>query len=316
VIPADGNWAMTPDKIWFATAEGMDVRAAFNAFEVPNVTEQLMAILERGMQLAEEFTSIPLISQGESGKTTPETFGAAQLQNNNANQLLRSIGYAFDDYVTEPLVRQFYEWYLLDPDIASDDKGEFQINAHGSVALVERAIMNQTIAQMGNMALNPAYGVDPKKWFKLFCKANRINIEDVQYTEEEQERMAQQPPPAAPAVEAAKIRAEVEKEANANDLQVKREQIHADVVLGANDLQLKKELAMLEYANREKVNIDTVKAQLAKTAMQLRTEQELNAQNNAVEIHKHHTQPPAPLPAVQAPGRAANGRAAAQSNTP
>ena len=31
-------------------------------------------------------------------------FGAAQLQNNNATSLLRAVGYAFDDHITEPLV--------------------------------------------------------------------------------------------------------------------------------------------------------------------------------------------------------------------
>ena len=46
---------------------------------------------------AEESTSIPLITQGQTGPTTPDTFGAAQLQNNNANQLLRSVGYAVDE---------------------------------------------------------------------------------------------------------------------------------------------------------------------------------------------------------------------------
>ena len=48
------------------------------------------------------------------------------------------------------------------------EKGEYQIDAHGSAALVERAIQDQSIAQMAAMALNPAYGIDPKKWAALF----------------------------------------------------------------------------------------------------------------------------------------------------
>jgi hypothetical protein len=211
IRPADGSWAITPDKIWLTTEEGpADVRQAFMAVQIPNVTQQLMEIITLGERFAEETTSIPLIAQGQSGATTPDTFGAAQLQNNNANQLLRSIGYAFDDYITEPVVRQFYEWLLLDPDVPNEEKGEFQIDAHGSVALVERAIQDQSIAQMGNMAANPIYGIDPKKWAKLFLKSKRLAPGDVQYSEEEQAKIDAAPPPEAPAVTVAKIAADTQ----------------------------------------------------------------------------------------------------------
>jgi hypothetical protein len=150
------------------------------------------------LQLAEESTSIPLITQGQSGDTQPETLGATNIQNNNANQLLRSIGYAFDDHITEPVVRQFYEWLLLDPDVPDDEKGEFTINAHGSVALVEQAIQDQTIAQMGRWSKDPAYGIDPKKWIKLFLKSKRLDPESIQYTAEQQAKIDAQPPPDPP----------------------------------------------------------------------------------------------------------------------
>src|SRR5581483_5643816 len=74
VRPADGSWVMTPDKIWFSNQEMLDVRSAMGAFEVPNTTNQLQSIIDRAMQLAEEATSIPLVTQGESGVTTPDTF--------------------------------------------------------------------------------------------------------------------------------------------------------------------------------------------------------------------------------------------------
>jgi hypothetical protein len=41
------------------------------------------------------------------------------------------------------------------PEVPDDEKGEFTINAHGSVALVEQAIQDQTIAQMGPMVERP-----------------------------------------------------------------------------------------------------------------------------------------------------------------
>lgn len=208
VTPADGSWVMTPDKIFLRSSESIvdDVRKAFVFFQIPNVTPQMMTIIEYCLRLAEESTSIPLVTQGQSGKTTPETFGATQLQNNNANQLLRSIGYAFDDYITEPVVRQSYEMLLLDPDVPDDEKGDWQIDAHGSIALVERAIQEQTVQNMGQFVKDSAFGVNPKKWFAEYARGNHLNPKSFQYTEEEQAKIAAQPPPPAPAVQVAQIR--------------------------------------------------------------------------------------------------------------
>ena len=153
---------------------------------MPNTTNQLTSIIELCLKFAEEVTNIPLVTQGQSGPTTPETYGATQLQNNNANQLLRSIGYSYDDYITEPVVNQCYEYLLLDPEVPEDEKGDWHIDAHGSVTLVERAIEDQTIQQMGQFATNPMFGVDPKRWFAQFAKTKHLKPTDFQYSPEEQ----------------------------------------------------------------------------------------------------------------------------------
>ena len=337
IKPADGSWILTPDKIWYKTGDspGADVREAFMAIDIPNVTDELMKIIQYGMQLAEESTSIPLITQGQSGPTTPDTFGAAQLQNNNANQLLRAIGYAFDDYITEPVVRQFYEWLLLDPDVPDDEKGEFTINAHGSVALVERAIQDQTIGQMAQMALNPAYGFDPKKWAKLFLKSKRIDPADVQYTEEQQAKIDATPPPDAPPVAAAKINADTQLKLGVMKQGTEQQSVQSeeriaqaaqaleghrvdadqnatltDATVKLHELQTRRELAMLDYANKHQMNLDQVKAALAKTAMTLQTQKQLNAEDNARGGKNRPARPRiGAKPPAQVPGRAANGEA-------
>jgi hypothetical protein len=352
IRPADENWTITPDKIWFKTNDGpADVRQAMMAIQVPNVTQQLMEIITMGERFAEETTSIPLIAQGQSGATTPDTFGAAQLQNNNANQLLRSIGYAFDDYITEPVVRQYYEWLLLDPDVPNEEKGEFQIDAHGSIALVERAIQDQSIAQMGNMAANPLYGVDPKKWAKLFLKSKHLDPEDVMYSKEEQDKLDAAPPPEAPAVTVAKIGADtamkqlaakqtVEQQSQASEERIaqaaqtlesghvqndaarvaaEQQRTHVEATVKLHELQMQHDLALLDYANRNHINIAQAKVALAKTAMQLQTERELNQANNMAGDRKHRrdmAQRNMPKPPAQAPGRAAPGQAFTQATGP
>jgi len=343
VIPADDSWMITPDKIWFLTSEGLgrDVRALFMAIEIPNITAPMMTIVQFGMQLAEECTSIPLVTQGQSGETSPQTFGATQLQDTNANQLLRSIGYAFDDYITEPVVRQFYEWLLLDPNVPDEEKGEFSINAHGSAALVERAIQDQTIGQLGQAAANPIYGADPKKWFKQMLRSKRLDPADFTYTEEQQAKIDATPPADPPPVAVAKIQADtaakqivakqasdqqtVQNEAriaqaaqalegghvqnDAQRIQAEQHRTLADATVKLHEIQMRHQLAMLDYANKHQMNLDQVKAALAKTAMTLQTQRDLNAQDNAADSRNRPERPRrgAPSPG-QIPGKAGNGR--------
>jgi hypothetical protein len=343
IRPADERWEVTPDKIWFVTNDGpADVRQAMMAIEIPNATQQLTEIVTMGERFAEETTSIPLITQGQSGATTPDTFGAAQLQNNNANQLLRSIGYSFDDYITEPVVRQYYEWLLLDPDVPNEEKGEFQIDAHGSIALVERAIQDQTIGQMGQMVGNPIFGIDPKKWATEFLKSKKLDPDAFKYTEEEQAKMDAAPPAQAPAVQAAQIAADAQiklavmkqpidqQNAQAEQqiaaaahtlevgrVQVDQQQTHLDATLKAHQMDMEHQRAMMDYATKRGISLDAAKVQLAKTTMELNTERELNATDNAIEMHKHRNpQPQMPKPAAQVPGRAGNGRAFSQAGPP
>ena len=320
IVPADGEWIVFPDKVWYAleSAALEDIRQAFQTFVIPNVTPAMLSIIEFGYRTAEESTSIPLITQGQTGPTTPDTFGAAQLQNNNANQLLRSVGYAVDDYITDPVVRQSYELLLLDPDIPDDEKGDFDIDAHGSAALVERAIQDQTIAQMGPMVLNPAYGVDPQKWLQEWLKSKRLNPKDFQYTEAEIEKMRSTPPPPPPQLAAAQIRAQTdvqiaqmrEQGAMARDatdtdrdrayVQAETQRTEREHEARMAELNAKLQLAQLDYASKRELTLEEVKAKLADTTIKANLQRELASMNGAGQALKPPTEPP---------GRAAPGRA-------
>jgi hypothetical protein len=233
---------------------------------------------------------------------------------------------------------------LLDPGVPDEEKGEFTINAHGSIALVERAIQDQTIGQMGQMAANPIYGIDPKKWTKMFLRSKRLDPEDVQYTEEQQAKIDAAPPPEAPAVTVAKIGADtamkqlaakqtVEQQSQQSEeriaaaantlegqhvqneagrIQAEQHRTLADATVKLHELQTRRELAMLDYANKHQISLDRVKADLAKTAMTLQTQRALNAEDNAADLQRNN-RPDKPRrgeqPPGQVPGKAGNGRA-------
>ena len=330
ITPADKQWEITPDKVWWLTGEGMaqDVRQAFMAVQFPNVTPQMMSIIEYAFRLAEESTNIPLITQGQSGQTTPDTFGATQLQNNNANQLLRMVASEWDDTVTEPLIDDYYEWLLLDPDVPEQAKGDFQIRVYGS-ELVERAIKNQEILQMGQMVVNPAFELDPAKWAVELLKSWRFDPRAFKLDDEKKAQMANQPPPEAPAVTAAKIRAEAQlKSAEiANQTQqvriktdMDRDVAYVNAEHEANmlehqakmkELEDRRQLALLEYANQNKLTLDQIKADLAKEASRQQLQRDLANLSSKVDLHKHRTSQVA-TPAVEPPGRAPDGQAFAR----
>lgn len=327
IMPGTPNdWRILPNKIWFKEPDAQfdDVRKVFMVVDIPNVGAQMMAVIEYAMRLAEEASSIPLISQGQTGPTTPDTLGATQLQNNNANTLLRAIGYSYDDYITDPHVRAYYEWLMLDPSVPTDEKGDWEINAHGSAAMVERAIQDQTYAQMGQMVLNPVFGVNPKKWFAEWMKSKRLDARVIQYTEEEQAKMAQTPPPPPVPIAVAQINAAshekiagmdaqqsgqppqadnsaqtatISANAKLQDTKMRNEsaeriaqtraetemahvqterQIAADNAAARHQERMdERELLLLKYSLENKVTLDQVKVDLAKTSMMDQTKRDL-----------------------------------------
>jgi len=260
IRPADGEWELTPNKVWYSSKETNtdDIRKTFLTFDVGNVGDRIMKIVEYGLRLAEESTNIPLITQGMSGKTTPDTLGAATLQDNNANQLLRSVGYAVDDSITVPLTDGYYEYLLLDPNVPDDEKGDWNINAHGSVAMVERSIADQTVAQMTPLAQDPQFGVDPKKWFAVLAKSKHLNPKDFQYSKEEQEKLDSAPKPEAPSIEVAKIKVQ----ATQMQIQAGAQRAQAEDALAMQIAQLEAETAkeienIRNTTDQLKVKMDT-----------------------------------------------------------
>lgn len=90
-----------------------------------------------------------------------------------------------------------------------------------------------------------------------------------------------------------------------------------------HDMQERRQLAMIEYANRHQISLDQAKTDLARTAMTLDTQKQLNAQDLAVDLHKHHNPqrqperprniPQKPKDAAQLPGRSPNNQSMAQT---
>lgn len=194
ITPADGRFEIRGRKLWRANSDVADVRAAFMAFVPPSVQNQLMPIIDFSLKMAEDTTGMPAMLQGQQGNA-PDTVGGMQMLQNNASSVIRRLAKRFDDYVTEPHIRRYYDW-LMQHSERQDIKGDFQVDVRASSALVERDSQQQFLLQMAGLAKNPEYGIDPAKMFAEMCRGQRFDPKRVQFPPEVIEQRRSQGNPA------------------------------------------------------------------------------------------------------------------------
>jgi hypothetical protein len=286
VTPADGQWTLTPRKFWYLTDDSIDVSKVFAAVEFNNHQGELAAVIDLAEKLADQETATPMMTQGQQG-SAPETVGGMQMLMNSANVVLRRLVKQFDDYVTRPHIRRYYDYNMAYGE-RDEIKGDFAIDARGSSALIVRDIQNQAFTNLLAMGANPVYApmIDTRKLFEKALKAQHLDPRDVLLTPEQIEaRQAQQPPPPPdPRIEAAKITAEarmMEAQAvaagRAAETEARSESEVENRRLRMMELQLKHDLQVMQMAQMQQMSIQQVKAQLAQTALNDRTKKELAA---------------------------------------
>jgi len=172
IKPVSGAPGLGPHKGWEIQEDSdiKNINEAISIITIPMMQQELQAIVQFAMKMAEDSTGLPQLMQGNQGQA-PDTVGGMNLLNNNANVVLRRIARNFDDYITEPHIRRHYKWLREYDGLET----EYHIDARGSSALVERDIQNQAIMQMGQMVINPAFGINPAKWMEEWLKAMKFD---------------------------------------------------------------------------------------------------------------------------------------------
>ena len=319
LTPADGVWEITGGKLFLVDehADAGKVADAIHSIIIPSQQVELMNIIRYALEMAERVTSMPIMLQGQQGGT-PETAEGRRLLQNNAGAVLRRIAKLFDDKITEPHITRYYEWLLLHGDDPSA-KGDYVVDSRGSSALFERDSQGVFIAQMGNLATNPAFGIDPKKWAIEMLKGQKLDPERFKYSDEEVRQLQSQPQAVAPQIEAAKIRAEAQvqtaqikaqTDVAATQADTDRDTVYVNAQAerdrnqaeyNMQKLIIEREIALLKYANDRSIALDKVKSELARTTMELQTQKELAALSGKIPQVAHAAMEPV--------GRAEDGRA-------
>jgi len=285
VTPADGQWTLSPRKFWYLNDDVASVQNVFTSVQFDSRQTELAAIIELAEKLTDQETGTPMMAQGQQG-SAPETVGGMQLLMNNSNVVTRRMVKQFDDYITRRHIRRYYDYNMAYSD-KEEIKGDFQVDARGSSALLVRDIQNQAYTNLMAAAASPMYApfVDPKMLFEKVLRAQHIDPRDIMYAPEKiEENLANAQQQVDPRVQAAQINAEARlktadavAQGRATEMEVLRENETENRRMRLLELQLKHDLAILEMANTKQMTIDQIKAQLANTAITARTKKELAA---------------------------------------
>lgn len=297
IQPADKQWQLSARKIWYATDDIDDVRKAFTSFEFNSHQKELAGIIEMATMLADQETGVPTIMQGEKG-AAPDTVGGMQMLMNSANVVLRRLVKQFDDMVTKPHIRRYYDYNMMYNE-DEEVKGDFSIDARGSSALMVRDIQNQAFLNLLAAGANPVYGqyLDTQKLFEKALQAQHIDPTEVLKSEDELEKikeaMAQQSEGEAPdpRLQAAQIRAEsdmakvqAQNEGDMAELQTRLQIKQADIAARREEIQLQREIEMLKMANEQNISLEQIKAKLADTSIKERGKKELFAAEQRLKL--------------------------------
>jgi hypothetical protein len=125
-----------------------DATKAIGVIKVDMLVDDLHEIIELGLKLAEDVTGLPMLLQGQQGKRARHAgrhADAEQQRERRAAAAGAALRRPHHRAARAPLLR-----LAARSTAPEDEKGDYNIDARGSSALVERDLQNQAIAQMGS----------------------------------------------------------------------------------------------------------------------------------------------------------------------
>ncbi|MCG7598400.1 hypothetical protein MHM84_01210 [Halomonas sp. McH1-25] len=292
ISPADGSWTIRPRKVWFATGEG-NVDQAFKVFNIQSNQGDLFAIFQAAQQLADTETNLPILLQGEgaSGGPGAKTATGMQMLMNNSNIVLRSAVKNFDDGITEPTVRRFYDYHMLYTDRA-EIKGDFDIVARGSTVLVAREEQQEKLIMLTQVAGgNPLFAqmTDWHGLYKEILRSMQVPVDSIVKSEEtlaeEQQSQGQQEPPPEVQIKMAEMQLkqqelQLKAQQQQTDLQLRQQQQQWDQQYKAAQLQSDQEIARQKLATEQGISLAELEARLGLESQKL----ELKMQETAAKL--------------------------------
>jgi len=182
------NWNLTARKLWRMKDPNRNVTEAFATFNIDGHMKELSDLLTITKQLCDLETNLPLVNQADEAPKNEamRTARGMELLMNSNNVPMRRSTKNYDDNITVPFIGRWYNYnmqFVNKPEI----KGDFQVDARGTSALLLKGTQARNIYEVTNFAGMPQ--LDPlTKWpelYRLMVQSAQIDPDEVVKTEEQ-----------------------------------------------------------------------------------------------------------------------------------
>lgn len=290
IKPANDEWTLEPFKQWDMLSGG-NINEAFSTFEFKSHLSDLSSIYQVARVLFDEVSGVPMMQQGEQGEAS-QTLGGMSILMNAANTVRRRQVKMWDDNITSPIIGDFYHWNMLNSD-KNDIKGDYQVDARGTGALLVRETQAFALTNFLQMAANnevfqPVLQLKQLEIMKLWARTQQLPS-DIMPTEEElrayfenlQEQ--EQQSPADPQIEIEQLRLqqlqkkfEFEQQLEQQKLQAKMAEVEVTSHLKEQELAAqiqsnasKERIEMMKLAHNKEISTEKMMVELKKVQSKL-----------------------------------------------
>jgi len=301
LTPADNNWEIKPNKLWHtndrATANAQfEAQRAFGVFSFDSRQAEFANIIQLSKAFMDEESGLPMIAQGEQGQVTP-TLGGMSMLMNAANAVRRRQVKEWDDAVTKPLIRRFYEYNMLqsdDPNV----KGDMQIVARGTSALLVKETQTAQIIDIFQK-----FGQHPElmhafDWYdgaKTLMQSMSMGAQTMLIPRDEYEQkiqqiqQAQQQQPQDPEILKVQMQAEMAKQKQQHEVQLEQARMQHQLQLEQIKVQIKEkelEIKLLEIEQNRQEKFDRLNLDRELGTARITTDLQIQTGKQAVDAEK------------------------------
>ena len=281
--PEDGSWTMTPGKVWVRVGQEVPhtKQPPFETFNIPINQAQIAGIIELALKFIDEETSLPMIAQGEQGSHTTQTMGGMTMLFNSANVVFRRVVKNWDDDITTPMIRRFYD-YNMQFSTKAEIKGDMQCEARGTSVLLVREVQSQNLMVIAtNWTGHPILGAAVKAYgvLRMTVQSLGINPDDVLESEEDFKRNMKAMQEGTGEASAEMIRAETS--IKTAEINAKSREVDGQVNLQIANIR--KETALIELASKENMTVEQLKVRLAEKQIDVDSKERTLAVEHALQ---------------------------------
>ena len=189
-VKIDGviDWSLTARKIWRMTDPTRNVQEAFAAFTIDGHIKELTDLMTMVKQLSDVETNLPLVNQADEApqnEAMRTAKGMEMLMNSNNVPMRRSVK-NYDDNITKPFIGRFYN-YNMQFSHKQEIKGDYQVDARGSSALLLKETQAKNIYTLANFAGAPKLDT-MTKWpnlYRMMVQSAQIDPDEIVMTDDE-----------------------------------------------------------------------------------------------------------------------------------